>query len=56
MRDAVEATLGGRLDAFPYLTHSFPVEELGTALDATRDRPDGFVKAVIAFQTHTLHA
>lgn len=49
MRDAVEATLGGRLDAFPYLTHSFPLQELGTALAATRDRPDGFVKAVITF-------
>jgi hypothetical protein len=25
----------------------FPLERLGDALDATRDRPDGFVKAVI---------
>lgn len=49
MRDAVEATLGGRVDAFPYLTHRFPLERLGDALDATRDRPDGFVKAVITF-------
>ncbi len=47
MRDAVAATLGGRMDAYPYLTHRFPLEELGAALDATRDRPDGFVKAVI---------
>lgn len=49
MRDAIEATLAGRLDPLPYITHGYPLEELGTALNATRDRPDGFVKAFITF-------
>ncbi len=44
-RRAVEAVLDGRLDPFPLLTHCFALDELGTALDMTRDRPDGFVKA-----------
>jgi threonine dehydrogenase-like Zn-dependent dehydrogenase len=44
-RRAVEAVLEGRLDPFPLLTHCFALDELGTALDMTRDRPDGFVKA-----------
>jgi NADPH2:quinone reductase len=44
-RRAVEAVLEGRLDPFPLLTHCFALDELGTALNMTRDRPDGFVKA-----------
>jgi threonine dehydrogenase-like Zn-dependent dehydrogenase len=46
MREAVEAVTSGRLDPSPLYT-MFPLERLGDALDATRDRPDGFVKAVI---------
>src|SRR3954454_3262400 len=45
MRDAVEAVASGRLDPRPLYTHSFPLERLGDALDATRERPDGFLKA-----------
>ena len=48
MRDAVEAVAAGRLDPMPLYTHHFPLERLGEALDATRDRPDGFLKAVVA--------
>jgi len=48
MRDAVEAVAAGRLDPTPLYTHHFPLERLGEALDATRDRPDGFLKAVVA--------
>ena len=47
MRDAVEAIAAGRLDIGPLVTHRFPLDRLGDALDATRDRPDGFVKAVV---------
>lgn len=47
MRAAVAAVAAGRIDPAPLLTHDFPLERLGAALDATRDRPDGFVKAVI---------
>ncbi len=47
MRAAVEAVAAGRLDPAPLYTHSYPLERLGEALDATRDRPDGFLKALI---------
>ncbi len=49
LRDAVEAVAGGRLDPTPLYTHAFPLERLGEALDATRDRPDGFLKALVTF-------
>jgi len=47
IRDAVEAVASGRLDPSPLYTHSYPLERLGEALDATRDRPDGFLKAIV---------
>ena len=37
----------GRLDPSPLYTHSFPLGRLREALDATRDRPDGFLKALV---------
>jgi threonine dehydrogenase-like Zn-dependent dehydrogenase len=45
----VEAVASGRLDPSPLYTHVYPLEQLGAALDATRDRPDGFLKAVVTF-------
>jgi threonine dehydrogenase-like Zn-dependent dehydrogenase len=48
MREAVDAVASGRLDPDPLYTHRFPLERLGEALDATRDRPDGFLKALVA--------
>ena len=47
MREAVQAVAMGRLDPTPLYTHSFPLERLDEALDATRDRPDGFLKALV---------
>jgi threonine dehydrogenase-like Zn-dependent dehydrogenase len=47
MREAVEAVASGRLDPSPLYTHHFPLDRLGDALDATRDRPDGFLKALV---------
>jgi threonine dehydrogenase-like Zn-dependent dehydrogenase len=47
IREAVDAVATGRLDPSPLYTHSFPLERLGDALDATRDRPDGFLKALV---------
>lgn len=47
LQEAVDAVACGRLDPTPLYTHSYSLDELGTALDATRDRPDGFVKALI---------
>ncbi len=48
MREAVDAVASGRLDPDPLYTHRFPLGRLGEALDATRDRPDGFLKALVA--------
>lgn len=47
IRAAIEAVAEGRLDPAPLITHRFPLGALGEALDATRDRPDGFLKAVV---------
>ena len=47
IRSAVDAVTSGRLDPRPLYTHVYPLERLGEALDATRDRPDGFLKALV---------
>jgi threonine dehydrogenase-like Zn-dependent dehydrogenase len=47
VRDAVQAVASGRLDPAPLYTHVYPLGRLGEALDATRDRPDGFLKALV---------
>ena len=47
MRAAVDATLDGRLDADPLITHTYPLDRLDQALDAARSRPDHFLKAII---------
>jgi len=47
IRAAVEAVASGRLDPSPLYTHRYPLSRLGEALDATRDRPDGFLKALV---------
>ena len=47
LREAVAAVASGRLDPRPLYTHTYPLERLGEALDATRDRPDGFLKALV---------
>jgi threonine dehydrogenase-like Zn-dependent dehydrogenase len=47
IREAVEAVASGRLDPSPLYTHRFKLDELAQALDATRDRPMGFLKAII---------
>jgi threonine dehydrogenase-like Zn-dependent dehydrogenase len=49
MREAVDAVAAGRIDPGPLLTHRYALDRLGAALDATRDRPPGFVKALVTF-------
>lgn len=48
IREAISAVVAGRIDLEPLITHQFPLHELGAALDAATDRPDGFLKAVVA--------
>jgi threonine dehydrogenase-like Zn-dependent dehydrogenase len=50
IREAVAAAVSGRLDPGSLCTHSFLLDRLDEALNATRDRPDGFLKAVVRFQ------
>jgi threonine dehydrogenase-like Zn-dependent dehydrogenase len=47
IRDAVEAVASGRLDPSPLYTHVYPLDRLDEALNDTRDRPDGFLKALV---------
>jgi threonine dehydrogenase-like Zn-dependent dehydrogenase len=47
IREAVNAVATGRLDPSPLYTHRYKLDELAQALDATRDRPMGFLKAII---------
>jgi threonine dehydrogenase-like Zn-dependent dehydrogenase len=49
IREAVAAVASGRLDPSRLYTHRFPLEKLDEALNATRDRPDGFLKALVTF-------
>jgi threonine dehydrogenase-like Zn-dependent dehydrogenase len=47
MRAALAAVAAGTLDPAPLLTHRYSLHELGRALDTTRERPDGFMKALV---------
>lgn len=47
--EAIDAVASGRLDPAPLYTHTFPLERLADALDATRDKPGNFVKALVMF-------
>jgi threonine dehydrogenase-like Zn-dependent dehydrogenase len=47
MRDAVAAIESGLIDPNPLITHRYPLERLADALNATRDKPGNFVKAVV---------
>lgn len=47
MRQAVEAIGSGLIDPKLLITHRYPLDRLGEALDATRHRPGNFVKAVV---------
>ena len=47
MEEAVDAIERGLIDPSDLITHRFPLDRLGDALNATRDRPDNFVKAVV---------
>lgn len=49
LRAALSAVEQGHIPLQMLLTHSYRLEDLGRALDATRDRPDGFLKAVVTF-------
>ena len=47
VRAGADAVAAGTIDLEPLLTHRFPLDQLGPALDAMVARPDGFLKAVV---------
>jgi threonine dehydrogenase-like Zn-dependent dehydrogenase len=47
MREAVAAIESGLVDPDQLITHRYPLDALGEALNSTRDRPGNFVKAVV---------
>ncbi len=49
MRDAIAAVQDRRLDPSGLYTHTYALEQLDEALNATRDRPDGFLKALVLY-------
>ena len=49
LREAVDAVSSGRIDPAPLYTHVYPLDRLSEALDATRDKPGNFVKALIRY-------
>ncbi|MDR9764224.1 zinc-binding dehydrogenase [Rhizobium redzepovicii] len=50
IREAIEAVRQGRIDPQPLYTHVYPLERLDEALNTTRDRPDGFLKALVQYR------
>ena len=50
IQEAVAAVERGKLDPTPLYTHRFGLDDLGTALEMTRDRPAGFMKALVEFR------
>jgi threonine dehydrogenase-like Zn-dependent dehydrogenase len=47
IREAVALMQQGVLDPAPLYTHTLPLDRLGDALELTRTRPDGFMKALV---------
>jgi len=47
MKDAVDAVSRGDMDPVPLMTHIYPLERLADALNATAERPEGFMKALV---------
>jgi len=47
IRDAVAAIAEGELEPWPLFTHGYSLDELGDALTAVAERPEGFLKAVV---------
>ena len=50
IRAAITAVENGVIDPSSLYTHTFRLDRLGEALNATRDRPDGFLKALVICQ------
>ena len=47
LREAMDAVRDGRLDPAALLTHRMPLDRLSDAFELMRERPEGFLKAVV---------
>jgi threonine dehydrogenase-like Zn-dependent dehydrogenase len=47
MREGLAAMANGELDVSSLCTHAFSLDQVGDALNMLRDRPEGFLKAVV---------
>ncbi|MFW6255123.1 MAG: zinc-binding dehydrogenase, partial [Chitinivibrionales bacterium] len=47
IQDAVKAVLDGKIDPFPLFTHEFSLEQLDKGLNASIQKPDGYIKGVV---------
>ena len=47
--EAIEAVKTGKIDLEPLLTHSFSLDDADQAFEHLKNRPDGFLKAVLNF-------
>lgn len=48
IREAARLIVEGHLDPTPLYTHRYPLDRLDDAMDAMVERPDGFLKALVA--------
>jgi threonine dehydrogenase-like Zn-dependent dehydrogenase len=50
---AIQAALEGRLDPFPLLTHTVTLQSMDQGFELMRERPEGFVKALLINEVNT---
>jgi threonine dehydrogenase-like Zn-dependent dehydrogenase len=50
VEEAVEASMAGLIPSERLYTHSYALSDLGKAIEATRDHPPGFIKALVKLQ------
>jgi threonine dehydrogenase-like Zn-dependent dehydrogenase len=51
VRKAIQAALEGRLDPFPLMSHTVSMQSMDQGFRLTRQRPEGFVKALLLHET-----
>lgn len=47
MEEAATLAASGKMDPEPLFTHRLPLDRLGEALNLAKDRPEGFMKAIV---------
>lgn len=47
IESAITAIVNKEIDCMPLFTHVFPIEQINTAFEMLKKRPDGFIKALV---------